>query len=805
MITPPSIHGPKKGAKGAKGAQQPTEQRQKFKKCCSEQDPHDDGEGHIVCYSCFAQLAETNIVNEVGFSEDQRGATTAQGGFVTSGSRHANTLGAGARRLGGSDRDAGQNAAANAKRILSGLCPRLNLSDSIKDQAVNLYQLASASNFSTGRRTEEVVAACLYAVCRRHKENQVLLIDISELQRINVFRLGEVYKALCKDVYLETDGKSSTDKIVGEQYQIEVESLIMKYCRKLEFGDKTRQVAEDAARILRRMKRDWIVTGRHPAGLCGACIIYAARMNNFRRTKREVVYVAKVADQTVAKRMEEFKRTRSAAMTVDQFREKGLLVKQTHDPPALAYHEEAKAKFLEKKRKRSSESATAETAQNGDAPAETENLDPALRDDGGQNKRQRMSNGAPATPAPTQQEPRLDADGFAIPTLPASMTQQSQPDAPKKKRGRPKGSKPNTYVPTSDELFAEAELEQEIQEMLEKENEEDSLQVAQRQLDEDKARERDEEKERKEREREDPEKEKEAQQERAREKERHRDGRNVNNEEEVPEPEPEEIVTREDLEAEFADDLEVQNCLLPEMERKVKEQIWVAENEDWMRVQVVKEINARLDKETKAAKAGNRKGGKGKRKNKGRMGDGTTLAQATTPIETPLDASRAMFESRGMGLSKHLDYSRLTNVYGRRSESTSRSRETSEVPSSRATSVASSERERGETPAEGTPAPTQRTGQAAEPQAVSPSQTQAQAQGQGQAAGGAEEEDEEGDTYMQDDDELDYGSDEEGGGGRGWLTSGGDEDMGEDDYGPLSRNSLRPYDDDEYGGGGEFE
>lgn len=803
--------------------------------CCANPKPESVEDGGIVCMNCFAELVNAgNIVAEVTFSEDAGGRATAQGSYVQGGARHANTLGAGARRLGGSDREPGQNAAANASKILGGLCPRLNLSDTLKQQAVSLYSLASGQNFSAGRRTDEVVAACLYAVCRRQKDNQVLLIDISELQRINVFRLGEVYKSLCKEVFLDFDGKQSTEKAVGTQRRLEVESLIMKYCRKLEFGDKTRQVAEDAVRILRRMKRDWIVTGRHPAGLCGACIIYAARMNNFRRTKREVVYVAKIADQTVALRMKEFQQTRAASMSVEQFREKGEYIKQTHDPPAIGWSAYRRAKFEEKKRKRLGlppSDSTANGGQTNPPPSEAAAATEVPEEDGeGPRKRQKTADGTPSTPPPSQQEPRFDADGFVVPHIPASLSRPGQQgsqhemdaveelaEAPQpKKRGR----KPKElWVPSSEDLVAEADLEREIQEMLDKDEKDDSLKLAQMKLNEDKALERQEERERKEKglPAQDQQKSTQDQQQRS------RTVTFANGQSEATrQPEPEEEVTAEDLEAEFADDPEVLNCLLPEMERKVKEQIWVAENEDWMRVQVAKDIRKRLNQEHRKEKAG-RKGTKGRRK-KGRMGDGSTIAEATTPIETPLDANRAMFERRGMpkGISKHINYEALKKAYGRNPSVSSQSRDTSEAPTnSRAPSMAPSEatgesssptpnphEEREQTPpakqARGVAATSPTPANANEDDAPrSPLQTQTEEQ----ATAGAEEnqEDEEDDgegdpnDYLQQEDELDYGSDD--GGRGGWLGGGDDdrEDIGEDEYGPLSRNALPQYgDDDDY-------
>jgi transcription factor IIIB subunit 2 len=46
----------------------------------------------------------------------------------------------------------------------------------------------------------------------------------------------------------------------------------MRFAHKLEFGDKTHVVSTTASRIVQRMKRDSIHSGRRPSGLCGAGI-----------------------------------------------------------------------------------------------------------------------------------------------------------------------------------------------------------------------------------------------------------------------------------------------------------------------------------------------------------------------------------------------------------------------------------------------------------------------------------------------------------------------------------------------------
>jgi len=83
---------------------------------------------------------------------------------------------------------------------------------------------------------------------------------------------------------------------------IEPEIYIRRFARELDFGNETEKVARDATRLVQRMDRDWLSSGRRPAGLCGAALFIASRMNNFRRSVREIVYFVKVSDVTVKNR-----------------------------------------------------------------------------------------------------------------------------------------------------------------------------------------------------------------------------------------------------------------------------------------------------------------------------------------------------------------------------------------------------------------------------------------------------------------------------------------------------------------------
>lgn len=443
-------------------------------------------------------------------------------------------------------------------------------------------------------------------------------MDFSEAISVNVYKLGQTYQDLKKALVLPDNNP------LGIRPLIDVENLIHKFARKLEFGSSLNKVATDAARIMKRMKRDWMVTGRRPAGLCGACIILAARMNNFRRTVREVVYVVKVADVTVAKRLEEFKRTDAADLTVEQFKEFGVRLKKQHDPPSVY-----QAKFREEQ-KRLREEMIANSAEPEAGP-----------DTSGQNRS-------------STDVPRRDAHGFAIPAIPvdpallgdtsASSTAPSNPtstdsaiptstenetEPPKKKRKynvKPKPKKAPRNPPpeiTPTDLIIEAELEDEMEDILADPTAYLTPEESEFNASQDRA-------------------------------------RALADLIRAPDPSSTPVVPvsndPEIGEDEFESDPEVRNCLLSEAERKIKERIWVTHNEDWLRAQQAKTLKKILDEANGTTSVPK------KRRKQGRMGDGSVL-EGGTPVEDAADANQRMLEKRAQKFSKHINYEKLNKFY----------------------------------------------------------------------------------------------------------------------------------------------
>ncbi|ORY88110.1 hypothetical protein BCR35DRAFT_31816 [Leucosporidium creatinivorum] len=317
-----------------------------------------------VCTRCGTVLEENAIVSEITFGETGGGAAMVQGSYVGADQTRARAP-AGYRQKGGSQ-ESREQTMLNGRRRIQELAHALRLPDRLADAGQRYFNLAVNMNFVQGRRTQYVVAACLYSACRMDKTSH-MLIDFSDLLEINVFVLGSTYLKLVKELSLQLP-------------IVDPSLYISRFAALLEFGEETQKVAQDAVRLVARMGRDWMHIGRRPAGVCGACLVLAARMNNFRRSITEVVQVVKIADVTLRRRLAEFKDTPSGALTVADFRT--LWLDETADPPAFSESQKREKKERESKdaRRKGKENAEGGSDDEMDASSVVGNDEQAERD-----------------------------------------------------------------------------------------------------------------------------------------------------------------------------------------------------------------------------------------------------------------------------------------------------------------------------------------------------------------------------------------------------------------------------------------
>uniref|UniRef100_A0AAR2LQ89 B-related factor 1 n=1 Tax=Pygocentrus nattereri TaxID=42514 RepID=A0AAR2LQ89_PYGNA len=238
----------------------------------------DQARGDAVCMGCGSVLEDNIIVSEVTFVENSGGGSSAVGQFVAS------------------------DASGNVPSMMGG-----NFSGMGKESRAQTLQ---NGEWTVVRQQADVAALCFRLVC----------MCISQINQVNVYVLGRTFLALAKELCINAPA-------------IDPCLYIPRFAHMLEFGDKSHEVSMTALRLVQRMKRDWMHTGRRPSGLCGAALLVAARMHEFRRTIKDVIGVVKVCEATLRKRLSEFEETPTSELTIEEFMRVDL--EEECDPPSF--------------------------------------------------------------------------------------------------------------------------------------------------------------------------------------------------------------------------------------------------------------------------------------------------------------------------------------------------------------------------------------------------------------------------------------------------------------------------------------
>lgn len=364
-----------------------------------------------TCQSCGAVIDDSNIVADVQFGEASNGQAIAFG--VTVGHDQAGPRlggpGFGPRRAaGGGEGENRIKSILEGREHITALLHRLELGQ-VEGQlhllAFNKFKEVLARNFCQGRSVHRVATVCVYWAIRKERNTPVMLIDIADAVKMDVFLLGKTFKKMLTLLYGGDEANYPFEPMIPED-------IIRRLASRLEFYNDTEKIQSAAVRIVQRMDRDWMMLGRKPAGICGSALILAARMHNYRRTPLEVSFVAKVTTATLKLRLDEFARLETAQMRISEFMKGEFPGQQkSHDPPAFyrqtkEYREEMEKKRNKPGRKRKRPLIDQETGE--PLPPEKRQREDGQLDSGSTSQ-------GDATPP---EQSRTDADGFAIPALP---------------------------------------------------------------------------------------------------------------------------------------------------------------------------------------------------------------------------------------------------------------------------------------------------------------------------------------------------------------------------------------------------
>ena len=154
--------------------------------------------------------------------------------------------------------------------------------------------------FEKGKVIEPYAAAAFYIALRWIKE-PYLLIDFSDKMNLNLFKLARCFLKLFKFLDLQS-----------QLPIIDPSIYIHRYCKSLDLGKK---VILTAVKLIQRMERDWMCQGRRPSSLCGAAILISTKIHDVKCSTADICKTVFVCDETIRRRLEEFKKTSVAKLT----------------------------------------------------------------------------------------------------------------------------------------------------------------------------------------------------------------------------------------------------------------------------------------------------------------------------------------------------------------------------------------------------------------------------------------------------------------------------------------------------------
>lgn len=293
--------------------------------CGSTELESDPTRGDTFCTKCGAVIEENLIVSELQFEEGSHGAANLIGRMVSSDANYkslaAGTIG---NNLAVSSRESREITLENAKRRIKSIGQQLRLNNHCVTTAFNFYRMALSRRLTYGRRQNNVYAACLYMTCRIEGTSHMLL-DLSDVTQVNIFELGKTYLKLSNALCINIPPIDPCIYIV--RFSNKLHKLIGTDTNKI------RDIELTALRLVQRMKRDWIHTGRRPSGLCGAALLVACRLNGIHCNIRDIIKIVSVCETTIRKRLAEFGDTQTGRLTLDEFMTVDL--EGEDDPPCF--------------------------------------------------------------------------------------------------------------------------------------------------------------------------------------------------------------------------------------------------------------------------------------------------------------------------------------------------------------------------------------------------------------------------------------------------------------------------------------
>ena len=145
----------------------------------------------------------------------------------------------------------------------------LSLPKNIRETTALIYRKAVTKGLVRGRSMESVVAAALYAACRKHNVPRTL-DEIAEASNVKKREIGRTYRFITRELKIRLLPTSPIDYISRFSSSLKLSPLVQ----------------EEAIKILKQAQEHDLVSGRGPTGVAAAAIYVSSTLSNEKRTQR---------------------------------------------------------------------------------------------------------------------------------------------------------------------------------------------------------------------------------------------------------------------------------------------------------------------------------------------------------------------------------------------------------------------------------------------------------------------------------------------------------------------------------------